>query len=109
MCPNKEPSLPILLGVIGTDLGRHMNKNLCFKCLQVPMSKLVFRTPNNGAQTTIWCALEDSIENQSGLYYADCAVKTPHRNALVQEDQKKLWELSEKMVGLRNDPDVAQE
>lgn len=66
-----------------------------------PFAMFVIRTPLNGAQTTIWCALEESIEDDSGCYYADCKEKRPHQNALIESDQKRLWELSEKMVGLK--------
>ena len=66
-----------------------------------PLIKFVMRTPINGAQTTIWCALEDSIKSDTGLYYANCREKQPHQNTLLEADQKRLWELSEKMVGLK--------
>ena len=41
-----------------------------FKLLQ-PFIK----TPESGAQTSIFCAVDESVANESGLYYADCKVK----------------------------------
>ena len=38
--------------------------------LLYPFSK----TPESGAQTSIFCAVDESVANQSGLYYADCKV-----------------------------------
>ncbi|XP_005470811.1 retinol dehydrogenase 13 isoform X3 [Oreochromis niloticus] len=57
-------------GVIHTELGRHFWPT-------VPLWKRVFymplvffvKNPTEGAQTTIYCAVEESLQNESGLYY----------------------------------------
>ena len=36
-------------------------------------------------------------------YYSDCAEKQPAPQARKEEDAKKLWEISEKLVGLKSD------
>ena len=64
------------------------------------LGRIFFKTPEQGCQTTLYCCLEPSIENDSGKYYDNCKEKQPNRKALVEEDQKRLWELSEMMVGL---------
>ena len=51
-------------------------------------------------QTTIYCCLEESIQDRSGTYYSDCKEKTPSRAARSDKKAKKLWEMSEKLVGL---------
>ena len=38
--------------------------------LLYPFSKTI----KSGAQTSIFCAVDESVANQSGLYYADCKV-----------------------------------
>ena len=60
------------------------------------------KTPLQGAQTSLYCCLEESILNDSGKYYSGCKEKTPHRMARNEESQKMLWELSEKIVGINN-------
>jgi retinol dehydrogenase-13 len=87
--------------VIATELSRHLNGwyMVCFKKL----FEFVIKTPFYGAQTTLYCALDDSIECESGMYYSDCAQKNPAARALNKEDQKKLWEVSESMVGIKSD------
>ncbi|XP_075894049.1 retinol dehydrogenase 13 [Nelusetta ayraudi] len=88
-------------GVIWTELGRHF-------VLQIPLWKRILyrpfmyliKSPKDGAQTTIYCAVEESLKDQSGLYYSDCAPKTPAPQAEDDEAAKKLWDLSASMVGL---------
>ena len=43
---------------------------------------------------------DEKLESQTGGYYSDCAEATPHRRALIEEDQKRLWRLSARAVGL---------
>ncbi|XP_030282780.1 retinol dehydrogenase 12-like [Sparus aurata] len=88
-------------GVIQTELGRHfwpkipLWKRIVYKPLM-----FLIKTPKEGAQTTIHCAVEESLQNESGLYYSDCAPKTAAPQGLDDEAAKKLWDLSASMVGL---------
>ncbi len=61
----------------------------------------MIKTPWHGGQTSLYCALDDKIECESGNYYSDCAVKTPSRHAQDMDAAKKLWEISERLVGLK--------
>ncbi len=90
-------------GAIGTDLGRHMEeKSACIRCIK-PCFYWMIKTPWHGAQTTLYCALEDKIEHESGLYYSDCDKKTPSAPAQDMDAAERLWEVSEKLVGLDAD------
>jgi len=53
--------------------------------------------------------LEDSIKDDSGRYYSDCREKAPSSRAQSDEDAKKLWELSEKLVGLKPNEEKKEE
>lgn len=88
-------------GVIRTELGRHLLPTIALwkKAIAMPFYLLI-KSPWEGAQTTIYCAVEESIANVSGLYYSDCAAKTPAPQALDDAAAKKLWDLSSSMVGL---------
>ena len=90
-------------GVVNTELQRHSDQTWSLLGIFTRLFKCCFKTPNQGAQTTLYCVLEDSIEDDSGMYYVDCKQKRPHRRAEVEEDQKRLWSLSEKMVGINNE------
>merc|ERR1711890_113050 len=81
-------------GVINTDLSRHIRSCLFW------VAKPFIRTVESGAQTTIYCAVEESIKEHSGRYYSDCRETQPNRKAESTEDAKRLWEVSEQLTGL---------
>ncbi|XP_029000227.1 retinol dehydrogenase 13 isoform X2 [Betta splendens] len=88
-------------GVIKTELGRHFFPSLPLwkQLLMLPFLMLI-KSPWEGAQTTIYCAVDESLANESGLYYSDCALKSPAPQAQDEAAAKKLWDLSASMVGL---------
>ncbi|XP_063044883.1 retinol dehydrogenase 12-like [Engraulis encrasicolus] len=93
-------------GVIITEIFRHLSeimtpwKRMYWGALITVLTPLIFKSTNQGAQTTIYCAVEESIANTSGLYYSDCAPKQPAPQACDDEAAKRLWDLSSSMVGL---------
>ena len=54
-------------GAVNTDLQRHSNRGI-MKVI-MPIGKLFFKTPVNGAQTTLRCALDPKLEEVSGKYF----------------------------------------
>jgi len=105
-----DPWLPLKLshyvhelGVIFTELSRHMKETLglfgfmMMFILYYPRSK----TLEQGAQTTIFCAVDESVADETGLYYSNCKTEQPHPEALKKGDATKLWVLSEKITGLK--------
>ena len=92
-------------GVIATELGRHLVNGTpkWIGCWLFPLFQWVVKSPFHGAQTTLYCTLEDKIECESGNYYSDCD-KAPTKIAQAEDEDaaKKLWELSEKIVGLKD-------
>ncbi|XP_078392423.1 dehydrogenase/reductase SDR family member 13-like [Cetorhinus maximus] len=85
-------------GMVNTQMFRH------FKCWQkvlfAPVAALFFRSPADGAQTSIFCAVQEGIEKFSGRYFADCKVQEVLPHARDDAVARKLWEVSERMVGL---------
>lgn len=49
-------------GPVSTDLQRHSGGQSIMKCIGL--------TPEEGAQTTLYCALEPALDNETGQYYA---------------------------------------
>ena len=88
-------------GAVKTDLTRHMDTWLgFFHHIFWILAGFFYKDAVQGAQTTIFCAVDESLGSKSGLYYADCAEKTPTEAAQDDEMAKKLWEFSVKEVGL---------
>jgi retinol dehydrogenase 12 len=52
-------------------------------------------TPEQGADTVVWCATSDEVAAQSGLYYHHRTVATPSPQAQDDNLARELWELSE--------------
>lgn len=66
-----------------------------------------FKTPLQGAQTTIHCAVSERLEEVSGKYFMDCRERGVSRGASCPAKGKKLWELSEKFCNLQEtDPKI---
>ncbi|XP_053715298.1 retinol dehydrogenase 12, like [Synchiropus splendidus] len=84
-------------GVVQTDLWRHMNK---FQQTAVKMVRSFTKTTVEGAQTTIYCAVEPALEKESGEYYSDCAKSKCSSSGRDDALAQKLWELSCKMLNI---------
>lgn len=87
-------------GSINTDLTRHVEGNPF-----INISKLFFKTPEEGAQTSIYCSTHEKCANETGLYYAECKPCCSSKTSQNKELAKKLWLISLKMVGLNEDYD----
>ncbi|XP_072180521.1 retinol dehydrogenase 13-like [Diadema setosum] len=87
-------------GGVDTDLARHLGTyTIFFKPLH-PIVRLFSKTSEQGAQTSIYCCVDEKTAGETGLYYSDCAVKVPSKAAQNDDDARKLWDLSLKLVGL---------
>lgn len=78
-----------------------------WRCVPFPLNytlkmiiKGFFKTPEQGAQTTIHLAVSDEVEGISGRYFSDCKEHDINTAAMDMEKAKKLWEESAKMVRL---------
>ncbi|XP_041817033.1 retinol dehydrogenase 12-like [Chelmon rostratus] len=84
-------------GVVQSDLWRHQHQ-----CIQVAVKifRIFTKTTVEGAQTTIYCAVEPRLDSQSGGYFSDCAPARCSRIASDDDLAQKLWEVSCNMLGL---------
>lgn len=78
--------------------------------LNYPMkliTKGFFKTPEQGAQTTIHLAVSDELEGVSGKYFMDCKEHSLNTAASDMDKAKKLWEESALIVKLtERDPKI---
>lgn len=86
-------------GLINTEAFRHLNDKMA---ILKPFSRLIafllFKTPEAGAQTTLYCALKPGLP--SGGYFNNC--KLAKANPLADDERlsKFLWDESAKLVKL---------
>uniref|UniRef100_A0A671SEF0 Dehydrogenase/reductase (SDR family) member 13a, tandem duplicate 1 n=1 Tax=Sinocyclocheilus anshuiensis TaxID=1608454 RepID=A0A671SEF0_9TELE len=85
-------------GAIKTDIDRH--SNLWWRLFTAPILLLFFSDVESGAQTSLYCALQEGIEPLTGCYFSSCAVQNVSAKARDDAVAKKLWEVSERLVGL---------
>jgi NAD(P)-dependent dehydrogenase (short-subunit alcohol dehydrogenase family) len=58
-------------GAVNTELQRHLSDTYFrgANLLNRAFAKLFFKTPEDGAQTSIYCSVDEKLANQTGLYY----------------------------------------
>ena len=88
-------------GAVMTELSRYFEQKIGpLRYILLPIAPYFLKNPTDGAQTSIFCAVDESVANETGKYYSDCKEKTPSKRAQDDEVAKKLWDLSAKLVKL---------
>jgi NAD(P)-dependent dehydrogenase (short-subunit alcohol dehydrogenase family) len=90
-------------GVVLTNLGQHIFRT---SGLLVKLAYLIFypliwfamKTPKQGAQTTIYCAVENDLKPKSGFYFRNMKQVNLKPNANSKQEADKLWNKSEELV-----------
>jgi NAD(P)-dependent dehydrogenase (short-subunit alcohol dehydrogenase family) len=101
-------------GGILTELGRHLVKeDIATLNARSPGGKLKFKSIPAGAATEVYTATAPELDGQGGVYLEDCQVagirETPTAPSGVMpwavdaDAARRLWALSEKMLGERFD------
>lgn len=71
-----------------------------------PLAWLVLRAPQGGAQTPLYCALQEGIEPLSGRYFANCHVEEVSAAARDDQAAHRLWKVTKKLAGLGSEDDL---
>lgn len=91
-------------GVVRTELGRYFSDTLGWKFhlmkLFTPLMLWILKSAKQGAQTTIHCAVSEDVDKVTGVYFSDCKPKALMPHALMDDDAKRLWEISAKLCQL---------
>jgi NAD(P)-dependent dehydrogenase (short-subunit alcohol dehydrogenase family) len=85
-------------GGVRTNLGR--GNSAVLDVVQRVLT-LIMKSPEQGAQTSIWLASSPDVEGVCGRYYANCKEKQPAAWAKDPHIARRLWEISEELTGLR--------
>ncbi|MEI2278898.1 SDR family NAD(P)-dependent oxidoreductase [Paenarthrobacter ilicis] len=103
-------------GGIMTELQRHLPKEEMVAAGWMDQEGNVregFKTPVQGAATSVWAATSPALDGKGGVYCEDCDIANPtdkesplaryqgvDAHAVDREDAKKLWELSAGLTGM---------
>ncbi|XP_061722105.1 retinol dehydrogenase 11-like isoform X2 [Cydia pomonella] len=92
-------------GVISTEIGRHFSDTFFHGTTWVFNNVLSWfcKSPRCGAQTTVYCAVDEQCANQSGLYYSDCAVAASSKYSQNYAYAEELWTVTLAALKLRED------
>ena len=63
------------------------------------------KTPEQGAQTSIYLCSSPEVEGTSGKYFVDSSPRASNAASYDLDSAKKLWEVTKELVGV--DPDEA--
>ncbi|XP_037944634.1 retinol dehydrogenase 13-like [Teleopsis dalmanni] len=89
-------------GVVDTELFRHMGffNNFFARLIVKPLFWPFIKNARNGAQTTLYAALDPELEKVTGKYFSDCNLKNVAPAAEDEAVGKWLWSVSEKWTKL---------
>ncbi|KAF3853469.1 hypothetical protein F7725_014157 [Dissostichus mawsoni] len=92
-------------GVVATELGRHTNLHQSQFSTTVlsPFFTLLVKSPELGAQPSIYLAVSEEVEGLTGAYYDVMTEKEPWPQALDEDVALRLWEVSSRLVGLEEE------
>jgi NAD(P)-dependent dehydrogenase (short-subunit alcohol dehydrogenase family) len=84
-------------GVVRTHIGQYnwfarLIGQIVMRAIAVPVEE--------GAKTSLFLATAAEVEGRSGGYYKECAAIAPKPHALDESSGARLWEVSERLVGL---------
>lgn len=85
-------------GLVSTGFGKN-NPGLLMKIMGV-IIPLIARSPEKGAETSIYLVSSPAVQNITGKYFVDCKVTQPAPQATDSAVAKKLWDVSAEMVHL---------
>ncbi|XP_005991563.1 retinol dehydrogenase 12 [Latimeria chalumnae] len=86
-------------GTVHSELTRHsFMVSLAWKIFSV-----FIKTPMEGAQTSIYCAVAEELESISGKYFSDCSPAFVAPQGRNDETAKRLWDISCKLLAIKWD------
>ncbi|MFX1456334.1 MAG: SDR family oxidoreductase [Promethearchaeota archaeon] len=83
-------------GMVNTNLGREMSR------FSRTVGKLVFKSPEKGAETSIYLASSPEVEGITGKYFIKKQQQESSKESYNEDDAKKLWEISAKLTNIEN-------
>ena len=91
-------------GFVNTNIMNAMGGKWYLKAALTVFSPLIWlaaKSPSSGAKTTLHCALMNYDELKGGAYYTDSKVKVENPLANNEDNCKRLWDVSEKLINAK--------
>ena len=85
-------------GVVRTAFGQEDSRG--WMRLMLPVVRPFMKTPERGAETSVYLASSPEVEGVSGQYFANSKPKTSSRASYDTAAARRLWEVSAGLVGL---------
>ncbi len=86
-------------GVVRTNFGRDDPGPVLR--LMTPLVRPLMRTPEQGADTSVWLASSPEVEGVTGRYFASRRARQSSKRSYDPELARRLWRVSEELTGLR--------
>lgn len=86
-------------GTVNSDLTRHSTLMTIF----FTIFAMFLKTPREGAQTSIYCALAEELHSISGKHFSDCAPAFVAPQGRSEETARRLWQASCELLGIEWD------
>ncbi|XP_078534870.1 retinol dehydrogenase 12-like [Lissotriton helveticus] len=91
-------------GIVRTEVMR--NYSWILRLLFHAIGLLFFKSPEEGASSTIYCAVAEDVSGISGKYFdSDCSLVLPSEEARDMALATKLWDACERATGLSDTKD----
>jgi len=81
-------------GVVATNLGRDQSK------FSQWFARKFFKSPEEGAETSIYLASSPEVEEITGKYFANKDPRESSEKSYNREDSKRLWEICAEITGV---------
>ncbi|UZR94643.1 SDR family oxidoreductase [Chondrinema litorale] len=91
-------------GVVGTQIGYANNRT--FHALAWKIGSYFMINSKDGAATTLYLATSEEVEGITAKYFEKCKAKRSAEKSYDKELATKLWEVSEKICGIKKEADI---
>lgn len=86
-------------GAVATNIG--IDRDTGFGKTITGLLKPFFQTPEEGAGTAVYLAMDDSVSRISGEYFYKCRIARSSKRSKDMEVARRLYEFSEELTGIR--------
>ncbi|KAM9707298.1 retinol dehydrogenase 12 isoform 2-T2 [Menidia menidia] len=86
-------------GTVNSDLTRHST----LMTILFTVFSMFLKTPREGAQTSIYCAVAEELHSISGKHFSDCTPAFVAPQGRSEETAKRLWDASCEQLGIEWD------